>query len=207
MQAKFGERTALKQGNLSAPKHAQILADSYYLRCISLALRSKGEERFGCLAVKNGEVIGEGFNRAIATPAFKLDRIIRQGYANHAEIEAMNDALSKGYDIRGCELFTAGYFPDLGRLEFTDQYNCMKCIPYMERYGIAGLNDPMPNGWVKKSLGLALAQAKVYTNGIHQKRINASIGNFSIDLYRELLRSGQVEISKSSGTYRPLRRK
>jgi hypothetical protein len=160
-------------------KKALIWSDDIYLKCINLATNSKGDERYGSIIMNNGILIGEGYNRAIAHLSFgKLEREIRQGMANHAEIESMNNALMKGFEISGSEIFVAGYFPKSEQIFFQEEYTCTRCIPYMARYGIAKICIPTPNGWLKKSLEEALEEAKKFSNGTHQKRLDATIGKF-----------------------------
>ena len=63
----------------------------------ALALAARGlytttpNPRVGCVAVRDGVVIGEGFH-------------LRPGTA-HAEVNALNDARARGYDLRGVTLF------------------------------------------------------------------------------------------------------
>lgn len=160
---------------------APLLTDEFYLRCISLATQSKGNERYGSILVADEKVVGEGYNRAIAHPAFgRLEREIRQGYANHAEVEAMNDALANGFPIEESELYVAGYFSKSGQLFFKTDYTCVKCMPHMKNYGISSIYIPTPDGWIKKSLDDAGEEAKKFTKGTHQKRLNAIIGDFFI---------------------------
>jgi deoxycytidylate deaminase len=118
-------------------KPAPILSDEFYLKCISLAIQSKGNERYGCLLVADERIRGKGYNRAIAHPAFgRLEREIRQGMANHAEVEAMNNALTNKFQIDGSDLYVAGYFPKSGQLFFKTNYTCVKCIPHMKNWGL-----------------------------------------------------------------------
>jgi hypothetical protein len=155
-----------------------------------LAAQSKGTERYGAIIIKDGLVIGEGFNRAIRHPAFRLERPIRQGMANHAEIEAICDVLmNTTSDPKGADVFVAGYFSQLGKLFFQDKYTCIRCPPHMWTWGLRNINIPLPSGWVKKSLGDALAEAREFTNGTHQKRLNAMVGEFSFDLVAERITS------------------
>jgi diaminohydroxyphosphoribosylaminopyrimidine deaminase/5-amino-6-(5-phosphoribosylamino)uracil reductase len=77
-------------------EHVEILSDS---QGISLALEwaAKGmlttspNPRVGCVIVKDGQIIGEGFTQ----PA---------GQA-HAEVQALNDAASRGCDVRGATVY------------------------------------------------------------------------------------------------------
>ncbi len=158
-----------------------MYADDYYIKCISLARMSKGHERYGSILVADGKIIGEGYNRAIAHPSFgRLERKIRQGMANHAEVEALNDALLKGFSTHGAEIYVAGYFPDSGRLFFHSEYTCVRCMPHMRNYGVACVCVPTPDYWVKRPLESAGDDARRYTNGTHTKRLDSVIGEFLI---------------------------
>jgi tRNA(Arg) A34 adenosine deaminase TadA len=63
------------------------------------ALATTGTEPFGAVVVKNGAIIGEGFNHALA----QLDP------TSHGEVEAIRDACRrlKSFDLSGCELYTS----------------------------------------------------------------------------------------------------
>src|SRR5688572_530314 len=102
-------RPQLKETDLNFSKiesgiqYPEIFLDDKYQRCISLATQSKGDsQRYGSVLEKDGNLVGEGYNRAIAHFSFgTLKRHIRQGYANHAEVEAMNFAIDKKHKIKG----------------------------------------------------------------------------------------------------------
>ena len=53
---------------------------------------------FGCIVVKNGEIIGEGFNKVISS----------KDPTAHAEITAIRDACNKlkSFQLTGCEIYT-----------------------------------------------------------------------------------------------------
>jgi deoxycytidylate deaminase len=159
----------------------KILSDEYYLTCISEAIKSRGKhERYGSLLVKDGKAIGRGFNRAIANGLINLDREIRQGYANHAEIEAMNDALFKGFDISNSDIFCAGYFPKTGKLFFQQDYTCTLCPKKMHPYGVKNIVIPTKNGWKIRPLEEAVEEARKFTKGTHEKRIRITEGEYYI---------------------------
>jgi hypothetical protein len=161
----------------------KIFKDDLFLLCMGLASHSKSDgERYGSLLVKNGKILGRGYNRAIAHPYIHLERIIRMGYANHAEIEAMNDALMEGYNIKGADLYVAGYFPEphtgfsgKNRLLLKDGpwFTCVRCIPYMEEYGIRRIIVPTTRGWGELSIDEAASCAQRFKNGTHEKRIGS----------------------------------
>jgi deoxycytidylate deaminase len=178
-------------------ERVQILNDNRYLLCASLAAQSKGDERYGAIIVKDGHFIGGGFNRAIGHPAFRLERPIRQGMANHAEIEAICDVLmNTAHDPSGADLFVAGYFPGTGRLFFQEEYTCIRCPPHVQAQGLLSISVPLPGGWVKKSVEEALLEARRFTKGTHKKRLTATVGNFSIGLLAgRLLSPEQLKLS------------
>jgi diaminohydroxyphosphoribosylaminopyrimidine deaminase/5-amino-6-(5-phosphoribosylamino)uracil reductase len=77
-------------------KHVEIFSDSQGIR-LALEWASKGlfttapNPRVGCVIVKDNQIIGEGHTQ----PA---------GQA-HAEVQAMNDAASRGFDVRGATVY------------------------------------------------------------------------------------------------------
>ncbi len=70
--------------------------DTYFMSiAIELAYKFKGlthpNPTVGAVIVKNGEVIGKGFHKGAGKP--------------HAEIEAINDALKRGYSLKGTTIY------------------------------------------------------------------------------------------------------
>ncbi len=63
------------------------------------ALSTPGTEPFGAVVVKDGAIVGEGFNHAAA----------RHDPTSHGEVEAIRDACRKleSVDLTGCELYTS----------------------------------------------------------------------------------------------------
>ncbi|WP_062474282.1 nucleoside deaminase [Variovorax boronicumulans] len=63
------------------------------------ALQEPGTEPFGAVVVKNGEVVGEGFNHSVA----------HHDPTSHGEVEAIRDACRRlgTVDLSGCELYTS----------------------------------------------------------------------------------------------------
>jgi hypothetical protein len=156
----------------------------------------RSDERHGSILWKGNNIIGKGRNRAIAHPKFRLERIIRQGWDNHAEIEALNDALENGFLVEGGDVYTAGYFFRSGRLFLQRRYTCPVCPPYLKEYSIASINIPAPEGWVGKSVDQAMEEAKYFKGGnAYEKRQAACIGHYSIDLISDkLLKPEQLGI-------------
>ena len=71
----------------------------------AIALGRKGMEAgnggpFGAIVVKNGNIIGEGWNRVLSS----------NDPTAHGEIVAIRDACNRiqSYDLSGCELYTSG---------------------------------------------------------------------------------------------------
>jgi len=163
-------------------KQLSIFQDEKYRICLSLAALSGGRtERYGSILVKNNRIYGIGRSREIAGPKIKLERIIKQGFANHAEIESMNDALYKDYNIKNGDIYVAGYFPKNGRIFFHREYTCRICPPFMSKYEICNLYIPTPNFWIKKTLEEATKEGERFVSGAHEKRLASCIGNYIID--------------------------
>ena len=76
-----------------------IMDKKFMQRAIELAhiAMSQGEVPVGAVIVKNGEIIGEGYNM----------REQKQNPLSHAEIEAINNACNAlgGWRLPGCELY------------------------------------------------------------------------------------------------------
>jgi guanine deaminase len=77
--------------------------DRSYLRQ-AIALAKEGIEKrqggpFGCVIVKNGEVIGKGFNKVTSS----------HDPTAHAEVEAIRDACGRlgDHQLTGCDLYTS----------------------------------------------------------------------------------------------------
>jgi guanine deaminase len=63
------------------------------------AFVTSGTEPFGAVVVKDGAIVGEGFNHALA----------QYDPTSHGEVEAIRDACRrlKSFDLAGCELYTS----------------------------------------------------------------------------------------------------
>jgi len=163
---------------------ASIINDFFYKKCISNAKQSKSKsERYGAIVVKNGEILGEGFNRAIVHPKFKLDRFLKQGYANHAEVEALNDAITKGYDVSDSDIYVAGYFTKTKTLFFKQQFTCKLCIPYFKKFNIKNIYVPLPDKWNKRTVQNCVEDSVLFHRGnMHNDRLNVSVGDYKLSL-------------------------
>lgn len=76
--------------------------EEFMKRAIALsaqALQTPGTEPFGAVVVRDGQVVGEGFNHSVA----HFDP------TSHGEVEAIRDACRRlrTVDLSGCELYTS----------------------------------------------------------------------------------------------------
>ena len=76
--------------------------DEFMQRAIALsaqALHTPGTEPFGAVVVKDGQVVGEGFNHSVA----------RWDPTSHGETEAIRDACRRlrTVDLSGCDLYSS----------------------------------------------------------------------------------------------------
>lgn len=64
------------------------------------AWRTSEGDPFGCVIVKDGEIVGEGWNR----------KNVHFDPTAHSEVEAIRDACRKlkTYSLKGCDLYTSG---------------------------------------------------------------------------------------------------
>lgn len=157
------------------------------------------KERYGSCLVKDGHIIGMGWNRAIAHPNFRLERTIRMGYANHSEIEAMDCAPRKRFDLQGADVYCSGYFPfSQDRFPFTNTFfikrgaffTCIRCPPYMTKFGVENIYVPTLTGWQGLSIEDALKDARKYTNGTYENRVNSVKNTFPLEAMDSMLLTG-----------------
>jgi deoxycytidylate deaminase len=168
-----------------------LFQDKFYQECIHYALQSKGkQERYGALVVHDGEILGGGYNRAIAHPAWskKLERVIRQGHTNHAEIEALNDTvMNNTINVVGADIYVAGYFQPTKQIFFQNKFTCVRCPPILKKYGIKNIYIPSINGWKKRPIDEALEEAKDYLlGGTTQNRLESCQGNFILEDFYQI---------------------
>jgi deoxycytidylate deaminase len=158
-----------------------VAENRYYRACLDLAVRSKGETRFGSLVVKNGRILGRGWNH-FARPE---EGPIRMGYAFHAEVAAMNDALSRGHSLAGADIYVAGYFAKGGNLYLptTAHFSCDRCPKYMGEQGIRGVYIPNAGGW----RFLTLEEATAVGHAYHRARLQGSTSRQEIGRSRTTL--------------------
>jgi hypothetical protein len=170
-----------------------IFRDERYLHCISLARLCKNDgregkdEKYGSRLELDGALSGIGINRAIVHKHIKLDRKIRQGFSNDAEIEAIERPVRSGIDVSGGEIYVAGFFYGSGTLFLQDRYTCKRCPPILEKYGIRSINIPSPDCWIAKSPEQAMEEAQEFLGDAYRKRKEACIGEYNIGLIEDEL--------------------
>lgn len=84
-------------GSKNMDQHERFLLEAVKLSAISLEKTDGGP--FGCVIVKDGEIVGRGYNRVIAT----------HDPTAHAEVQAIRDACAnlKTHQLDGCILYTS----------------------------------------------------------------------------------------------------
>lgn len=155
----------------------EILIDEKYLECIRLATNSKSEqERYGSLAIKDGKIIGKGYNKRV-DPKENDPRIKNMGYANHAEFNAISDAIRNDIDISGADIYVAGLLlvNKEWRLFLKEEpaFTCVKCAKNFIKYGIASVVVPTPTGWQTLSTHQAYIISQEYNPQISKKYDNS----------------------------------
>ena len=133
--------------------------------------------------VKDGDILGRGYNRSVfCTTSDKPYGIIRQGYCNHAEIEALNDAIINGNNIKDAEIYVGGYFPKENNLLFLhNEYTCLRCPPILKKFNVNVINIPTPNGWMPKKIDESFFEARKYIDGgTYKNRIFSVINKLTL---------------------------
>ncbi len=160
-----------------------ISYDSLYKECIALATNSHSVEmRFGAIILKDDKIIGEGWNKLVNQK--KTGKLpIVMGYANHAEVSAMNDALLNGFDLKDAEIYVAGYFPQDKTLYIPDNayFTCTHCPVYFEKYGIKEVSVPLRNGWTGMSIEDAKESSRTFYGKSQEKRETVGKTRFTLD--------------------------
>ena len=158
-----------------------MMSDNFLHECLSLAKNCKSNIGFGAILVKNGIIIGKGRNRRSTIE----DRLLLShvDYAIHAEQAAIVDALQKGNDVYGADVFVAGIIlkgKNKGKISFRTipEFGCRKCPHSFKRFNIY-VNIPKINGnWFRLSPEEAMETGEKF----HGKGIwNAFVKGFPLD--------------------------
>lgn len=140
--------------------------NDYYGRvCLEEASKGKSQMRFGAVLVKDGVIIGKGWNR-LAKPN---ERTVLGGYVDyaiHAEQAAIYDALQKTDDLSDAYLYVLGESnakQTRGNLSVRDErsFTCYKCAHTLQRFGVTVI-VPTITGWEELTPDEALASAKTH---------------------------------------------
>jgi tRNA(Arg) A34 adenosine deaminase TadA len=99
---------------------------------------------FGAIVVKNGEIIGEGWNRVLSS----------NDPTAHGEITAIRDACNniQSYDLSGCEIYTSGepcpmclsaiYWAHVGRVFYGFNIHAVATANFDDEFIFNELNKP-----------------------------------------------------------------
>jgi len=159
--------------------HYDYVADRLGAVCLELASGSKASTGFGAVLLRGSATIGSGRNRRSLSGENEL---LGGGvdYATHAEQSAILDALSRGLDPRGSDLYVLGVVhrgPKSGHLSVraTDEdaaFSCVRCARTMLKFNINVL-IPLPSGWTRLSAQDALDSAMEFRSTKRQRVFTA----------------------------------
>jgi hypothetical protein len=143
--------------------------------CLELASASRAATGFGAVLLRDATTLGSGRNRR-SLPG--ENELLGGGvdYATHAEQSAILDALSRGLDPSGADLYVLGIVnrgPNSGHLSVraTDDdvaFSCVRCAKTMLKFDINVL-IPLPSGWFKLSARYALDTATEFRSAKRQR--------------------------------------
>lgn len=149
---------------------------NFYSLCERQAMQSPCQKmHFGCIIARVGRVIYSSFNktipelRSICEPrCIRLSLASRSepmlGACGHAE-EVIWQAIHEGTDLRDCDLFVAGFFPngEPWRRERTE-HTCLRCALQMHHARVGRVWVAVGEHWqsltTSEAIGTALAYAK-----------------------------------------------
>lgn len=149
--------------------------DKIYEACFYSALDSQCKKlRFGCVAVRNGEIVSRGANATIGPLAYicepscvrmsiqsRTDAMI--GACGHAEEFVLWDLAKKNVPLNDCDVYVAGIFPNgLPIPEDNTEYSCLRCAVQMFNAGVNSVSGPMNGRWIQLPTARALETAVAY---------------------------------------------
>ena len=167
------QKLALRLAKQVQPQ--DIVDDKIYEACFYAALDSPCQKlRFGCVAVRNGEIVADGCNKTIeplkhlCEPACirvgiqsRTESMI--GACGHAEEFVIYSLVKKSIPLNGCDFFVAGVFPNgLPIPEDNTDYSCLRCGVQMYDAGVRSVAGPMNGVWVPLPMEQALKSAVAY---------------------------------------------
>jgi len=158
-----------------------IFEDIFYRRCFSAALDSPCQKmKFGCVIIRNGEVVYEGFNKTIeALKSLCEPKCIRfsitsrtesmLGACGHAE-EGLWEVVHRGIPIHECDLYVAGIYPNgFPWLKKQAEHSCLRCAVLMHNAKIRTIYVPVGDRWEGITTEKALETALSYST--QEKRV------------------------------------
>ena len=158
-----------------------IFDDPIYQKCFYAALDSPCQKmKFGCVIVRNGEVVYEGFNETIEVLKSLCEpKCIRfsitsrtesmLGACGHAE-EGLWEVIHRGIPIHECDLYIAGIYPnDLAWLRKQAEHTCLRCAVLMHNAKIRTIYIPVGDHWEGITTEKALQTALSYST--QEKRV------------------------------------
>ncbi len=138
------------------------------------AVKSKADVGFGAVLVKNGRIIGRGWNRL---STFRERAMLTHvDYAIHAEQACVFDAMQKLIPLHGSRIYVLGIVrtgPQKGKLTTRRQkiFVCRDCPPsVLLRFNIP-VYIPHVKGWTRLSPEKAMETAKKFHKNGYWKKI------------------------------------
>lgn len=115
--------------------------------CLKLAQNSKGTIKFGALLVKNGRILGRGWNRLASKDERAKMRYV--DYCIHAEQAAILDAMLRHRNLEGGSIYVLGTNKNGTLTVRTERvFVCRKCPNALRQFGLT-VHIPHIRGWVE----------------------------------------------------------
>jgi len=158
-----------------ARSSSPLFDDDIYQKCYVAALDSPCKKmKFGCVVVRNNEIVYEGNNHTIPELRSQCDSgCIRHsitsrtesmlGACGHAEEWALWKLVERKIPLSECELYIAGFYSDgYPWIKKTPEHTCMRCAVQMYHAHLANIYVPVADGWAQLSTEEALHTALLY---------------------------------------------
>jgi len=178
-------REIMKRYKLLAFRLAKLLSnnnplfdDPIYKQCFYMALDSPCQKKkFGCVIVRNREVVYEGFNKTIKPlkslcepKCIRLNIASRTesmlGACGHAEEEGIWRVIRCGIPIGECALYVAGINPDgLPLIKKQTEFTCLRCAVQIYNANIRSIYVPVIDHWEWIFPERAIETARAYATG------------------------------------------
>lgn len=150
--------------------------DKVYEACFYAALDSPCKKlRFGCVAVRNGEIVSSSSNKTLEPLKYLCEpACIRLGIQSctdsmigacgHAEEFVILELAKKGIPAEECDLYVAGVFPNGLPIPAEDNtdYSCLRCGVQMYNASVRSVAGPMNGQWIKLPMEHAIKSAVAY---------------------------------------------